>query len=114
MLPKLIKLSPNVVKGVFDRIFTSCQGVHSKNIIFAPLHTHARTYVTHNCLAIISGEQSSTCPLTPPDLLIALHNIDCTGDESMMKCVIKGMNICDLHTTVYFMSKISLLLNIEY
>ena len=28
VLPKLIKLSPNVVKGVFDRIFTSCQGVY--------------------------------------------------------------------------------------
>jgi len=50
-------------------------------------------------MAVISGEQSSSCPLTPSDLLIALHNIDCTGDESMMKCVIKGVTICSLRTT---------------
>ncbi|XP_065919796.1 symplekin-like isoform X2 [Dysidea avara] len=81
VLPKLIKLSPNVVKGVFDRIFTSCQ-----------------------------GEQSSTCPLTPPDLLIALHNIDCTGDESMMKCVIKATNLCFAEKTIYTQEVLAMVL----
>ena len=29
-------------------------------------------------------------PVTPSELLIALHNIECKGDDSLMKSVIRG------------------------
>ena len=32
----------------------------------------------------------SMSPISPSELLIALHNIDCRGDESLMKAVIRG------------------------
>ena len=36
-----------------------------------------------------AGDQGH-CPVTPSELLIALHNIYCKGDDNLMKCVIKG------------------------
>ena len=29
-------------------------------------------------------------PMEPADLLVALHNVDCRGNENLMKAVIKG------------------------
>ena len=29
-------------------------------------------------------------PISPSELLIALHNIDCRGDDNLMKAVIRG------------------------
>ncbi len=38
-----------------------------------------------------AGDQShSVSPVTPSELLIALHNIDCTNDDSLMKASVKG------------------------
>uniref|UniRef100_A0AAQ4R1J0 Symplekin n=1 Tax=Gasterosteus aculeatus aculeatus TaxID=481459 RepID=A0AAQ4R1J0_GASAC len=59
-LPKLIKLNPIVVKEVFNRLLGT---QHSEG-------------------------SSSVSPLTPGDLLIALHNIDSTKCD--MKSIIKG------------------------
>lgn len=62
-LPKLIKLNPVVVKEVFNRLL----GTHTES----PSHTS---------------------PLTPAELLIALHNIDPSKCE--LKTVIKATSLC--------------------
>ncbi|XP_053329547.1 symplekin [Spea bombifrons] len=70
-LPKLIKLNPIVVKEVFNRL-----------------------------LGTQHGEVSSTMsPLTPGDLLVALHNID--SSKCDMKSVIKATNLCFSARSVY-------------
>ncbi|XP_063287801.1 symplekin [Pelobates fuscus] len=70
-LPKLIKLNPIVVKEVFNRL-----------------------------LGTQHGELSSTMsPLTPGDLLVALHNID--SSKCDMKSVIKATNLCFASRSVY-------------
>ncbi|XP_069554867.1 symplekin [Brachyistius frenatus] len=70
-LPKLIKLNPIVVKEVFNRLLG-----------------------TQN-----SEGSSSVSPLTPGDLLIALHNIDSTKCD--MKSIIKATNLCFAEKNVY-------------
>ncbi|XP_071979325.1 symplekin [Engystomops pustulosus] len=70
-LPKLIKLNPIVVKEVFNRL-----------------------------LGTQHGDGSSTMsPLTPGDLLVALHNID--SSKCDMKSVIKATNLCFSARSVY-------------
>ncbi|XP_077142473.1 symplekin [Ranitomeya variabilis] len=70
-LPKLIKLNPIVVKEVFNRL-----------------------------LGTQHGDGSSTIsPLTPGDLLVALHNID--SSKCDMKSVIKAINLCFSARSVY-------------
>ena len=40
---------------------------------------------------LYAGDQGhSISPITPSELLIALHNIDCTNDDALMKAVVKG------------------------
>ncbi|KAK5921435.1 hypothetical protein CgunFtcFv8_025141 [Champsocephalus gunnari] len=70
-LPKLIKLNPIVVKEVFNRLLGT---QHSEG-------------------------SSSVSPLTPGDLLIALHNIDSTKCD--MKSIIKATNLCFGEKNVY-------------
>lgn len=70
-LPKLIKLNPIVVKEVFNRLLGT---QHSEGT-------------------------SSVSPLTPGDLLIALHNIDSTKCD--MKSIIKATNLCFGERNVY-------------
>lgn len=70
-LPKLIKLNPIVVKEVFNRLLGT---QHSEG-------------------------SSSVSPLTPGDLLIALHNIDSTKCD--MKSIIKATNLCFGERNVY-------------
>lgn len=70
-LPKLIKLNPIVVKEVFNRL----------------LGGHA------------NSDASYTLPLTPAELLIALHNIDPTKCD--MKTIIKATNLCFSEKNVY-------------
>ena len=53
-------------------------------------HAYTHTYYT-----TIAGDQvHSISPITPSELLIALHNIDCQEDEALMKAVIKGGSGC--------------------
>ena len=41
---------------------------------------------------LCAGDQShSMSPVTPSELLIALHNIDCRNDEATLKAVVRGM-----------------------
>ncbi|XP_038135078.1 symplekin [Cyprinodon tularosa] len=70
-LPKLIKLNPIVVKEVFNRLLGT---QHSEG-------------------------SSSVSPLTPGDLLIALHNID--SNKCDMKSIIKATNLCFAEKNVY-------------
>ncbi|XP_070832200.1 symplekin [Chaetodon trifascialis] len=70
-LPKLIKLNPIVVKEVFNRLLGT---QHSEG-------------------------SSTVSPLTPGDLLIALHNIDSTKCD--MKSIIKATNLCFGEKNVY-------------
>ncbi|XP_029980442.1 symplekin isoform X1 [Sphaeramia orbicularis] len=70
-LPKLIKLNPIVVKEVFNRLLGTQHGEGA----------------------------SSVSPLTPGDLLIALHNIDSTKCD--MKSIIKATNLCFGEKNVY-------------
>lgn len=70
-LPKLIKLNPIVVKEVFNRLLGT----------------------QHN------EGTSSVSPLTPGDLLIALHNIDSAKCD--MKSIIKATNLCFGEKNVY-------------
>ncbi|KAM4642283.1 symplekin isoform 2-T2 [Discoglossus pictus] len=69
-LPKLIKLNPIVVKEVFNRLLGTQHDVGP-----------------------------SMSPLTPGDLLVALHNID--SSKCDMKSVIKATNMCFSARTVY-------------
>jgi len=62
-----------LVKGVFDRLLLSYKG----------------------------DQGHSISPVTPSELLIALHNIDCKNDESLMKAVIKATNLCFQEKSVY-------------
>ena len=42
-------------------------------------------------LTPLTGEQGhSMSPVTPSELLIALHNIDCKNDEATLKAVVRG------------------------
>ncbi|XP_039293523.1 symplekin [Nilaparvata lugens] len=68
-LPKLIKLNPIVVKEVFNRL----------------LGTHA--------------EAGHSSPVSPAELLIALHNIDPTKCE--LKTVIKATSMCFAEKSAY-------------
>ncbi|XP_028651640.1 symplekin [Erpetoichthys calabaricus] len=70
-LPKLIKLNPIVVKEVFNRLLGT---QHSEG-------------------------SSTVSPLTPGELLIALHNIDSTKCD--MKSIIKATNLCFGEKNVY-------------
>lgn len=70
-LPKLIKLNPIVVKEVFNRLLGT---QHSEG-------------------------SSSMSPLTPGELLIALHNID--SSKCDMKSIIKATNLCFGEKNVY-------------
>jgi symplekin len=70
-LPKLIKLNPVVVKEVFNRL----------------LGSHADTNVNY------------TSPLTPAELMVALHNIDVTKCD--MKTIIKATSLCFTEKQVY-------------
>ncbi|KAG5844530.1 hypothetical protein ANANG_G00163470 [Anguilla anguilla] len=70
-LPKLIKLNPIVVKEVFNRLLGT---QHSEG-------------------------SSSMSPLTPGELLVALHNIDSTKCD--MKSIIKATNLCFGEKNVY-------------
>ncbi|KAJ8308619.1 hypothetical protein KUTeg_013493, partial [Tegillarca granosa] len=69
-LPKLIKLNPIVVKEVFNRLLGG--------------HGDATSY---------------TSPLTPSELLIALHNID--PEQCDMKTIIKATNLCFGEKKIY-------------
>ncbi|XP_020289521.1 symplekin isoform X2 [Pseudomyrmex gracilis] len=71
-LPKLIKLNPIVVKEVFNRLL----GTHNND-----------SGVPH------------TSPITPAELLIALHNIDPSKAE--LKTVIKATSLCFAEKQVY-------------
>lgn len=42
-------------------------------------------------ILVFAGDHGhSISPVTPSELLIALHNIDCSHDEALMKAAIKG------------------------
>ncbi|XP_059481472.1 symplekin [Neocloeon triangulifer] len=69
-LPKLISLNPVVVKEVFNRLL----GTHSEG-------------------------SSYTSPLTPAELLIALHNIDTTKAD--MKTIMKATSLCFAEQQAY-------------
>ncbi|KAL3875215.1 hypothetical protein ACJMK2_038140 [Sinanodonta woodiana] len=77
-LPKLIKLNPIVVKEVFNRLL----GGH--------------------------GDASYTSPLTPAELLIALHNID--PNKCDMKTIIKATNLCFSEKTLYTQEALALVM----
>ncbi|XP_077868134.1 symplekin-like [Saccoglossus kowalevskii] len=70
-LPKLIKLNPIVVKEVFHRLLMSHQGDNS------------------------AGQS----PLTPAELLIALHKID--SSKCDMKSIIKATSLCFNEKIIY-------------
>ncbi|KAK0180003.1 hypothetical protein PV327_005690 [Microctonus hyperodae] len=71
-LPKLIKLNPIVVKEVFNRLL----GTHNND-----------SGIPH------------TSPVTPAELLIALHNIDTSKAE--LKTIIKATSLCFAEKQVY-------------
>ena len=70
LLPKLIKQTPNVVKEAFKRI-----------------------------LSPYKPGGSGSGPITPQQLLIALHHIDGKGEE--MKGIIAATNLCFAEKTIY-------------
>ncbi|KAK6625071.1 hypothetical protein RUM43_005362 [Polyplax serrata] len=78
-LPKLIKLNPIVVKEVFNRLL----GTHSETTEF-------------------------TSPITPAELLIALHTIDPSKCE--LKIVIKATSLCFAERQVYTQETLAVVL----
>lgn len=79
-LPKLIRLNPMVVKEVFNRLM----GSH------------------------VSSDSVYHSPLTPVDLLVALHNIDPTKCD--MKTIIKAANLCFNERTTYTQEVLALVM----
>jgi len=77
-IPKLIRLNPVVVKEVFNRLLT------------AP------------------AEGSTASPLTPADLLVALHDVDL--DKNDMKTVIKATGFCFAQPQVFTQEVLALVL----
>nr|CAB3266754.1 symplekin [Phallusia mammillata] len=71
-LPKLIRLNPPVVKGVFNRLL----GVQRHH-----------------------DSEPSVSALSPVELLVALHNID--PSKADVKCVIKATSLCFAEKAVY-------------
>ncbi|CAH3190714.1 unnamed protein product [Porites lobata] len=71
VLPKLIKQSPSVVKEVFNRLL-GC------------FHSDSKV--------------SATSPLSPSELLVALHQIEAKSD---MKSVMKASSLCFAEKTIY-------------
>ncbi|GAB1598351.1 symplekin-like [Argonauta hians] len=69
-LPKLIRLNPVVVKKVFNRL-----------------------------LGHANADAGYTSPLTPAELLVALHNIDPAKCD--MKTIIKATNLCFSEKNIY-------------
>ena len=50
-----------------------------------------RTFCIKLTLVFVAGDHGhSISPVTPSELLVALHNIDCSNDEALMKSAIKG------------------------
>ncbi|XP_053373588.1 symplekin-like isoform X2 [Mercenaria mercenaria] len=76
-LPKLIKLNPVVVKEVFNRLL----GGH--------------------------GDVAYQSPLTPAELLVALHNLD---DKVDMKTTIKATNLCFGEKKIYTQEVLALVM----
>ncbi|XP_064403581.1 symplekin-like isoform X2 [Halichondria panicea] len=72
-LPKFIKLSPGLVKNIFERLLVSFKG----------------------------DQGHSISPISPSELLIALHNIDCSSDDTLMKATVKATNFCFQEKSVY-------------
>ncbi|KAF7997379.1 hypothetical protein HCN44_005656 [Aphidius gifuensis] len=81
-LPKLIKLNPVVVKEVFNRLL----GVHNND-----------SGIPH------------TSPITPADLLIALHTIDLNKTE--LKTVMKATSLCFAEKQVYTHEVLGVVIN---
>ncbi len=81
-LPKFIKLSPGLVKNIFERLLVSFKGkfLHYLNI---------KCLVTR-CEKFTGDQGHSISPISPSELLIALHNIDCSSDDTLMKATVKG------------------------
>ncbi len=91
-LPKFIKLSPGLVKNIFERLLVSFKGIIS---------TLLKCFVFSHSLKQFTGDQGhSISPVSPSELLIALHNIDCSSDDTLMKATVKGtvFTACWIHT----------------
>ncbi|MEQ2212860.1 hypothetical protein XENOCAPTIV_006048, partial [Xenoophorus captivus] len=109
-LPKLIKLNPIVVKEVFNRLLgtqhsmtlsSSTRGRHLLSLFSISIHALKGAAGTPAAPESDLGSEgsSSVSPLTPGDLLIALHNIDSTKCD--MKSIIKATNLCFGEKNVY-------------
>ena len=69
------------MRGVFDKLLVSYKGTYSNSEELLSV-----------CAMLCAGDQShSMSPVTPSELLIALHNIDCRNDEATLKAVVRGM-----------------------
>ncbi|EDO46859.1 predicted protein, partial [Nematostella vectensis] len=79
VLPKLIKQSPSVVKEVFNRLL-GC--FHSSKV-------------------------SGTSPLSPSELLVALHSIEGKSD---MKAVMKAISLCFAEKAIYTQEVLAIVL----
>lgn len=80
-LPKLLKLNPAVVKEVFNRLLGLCGNINMNN-----------TVASNKDGGVGDKQAKLQLPLTPSELLVALHNIDTTKVD--IKCVIKATSIC--------------------
>ncbi|XP_044172549.1 symplekin-like [Acropora millepora] len=81
VLPKLIKQSPSVVKEVFNRLL-GC------------FHSDSKV--------------SATSPLSPSELLVALHQIEAKSD---MKSVMKASSLCFAEKTIYTQEVLAVVLH---
>lgn len=101
-LPKLIKLNPIVVKEVFNRLL-GAHGNHFKLII---------SNLFNKLSILVESGTNFQSPLTPSDLLIALHNID--PSECDMKTIIKGLYFPILNVLLTFDTFLNIFLNIFF
>ena len=70
-----------------NHLFLCCDMAHLCIIMIIDAVFNQWNYL-YTCIAGDHGHSIS--PVTPSELLIALHNIDCSHDEALMKAAIKG------------------------
>ncbi len=83
-LPKLVKLNPNVVKEVFNRLLFG-KSMHLANLLVL---CHFRVSLSQTCL-VHSGLDSGQPAMTPVELLVQLHLLPIKSTEDV-KCIVTG------------------------
>ena len=87
-LPQIVSLSSgSLLKTVVHKLVAEGNPLYGAiNFYFITRYFHSK--LPHLYLSICNNTDHS--PITMTDLLVLLHDIDCTDNEELMKAIIKG------------------------